>query len=84
MSPALLPPSLQNFVESGYDWNVLYGEGYTAESDPFYDPPTQRLSGSASVYLDPICYMLDIKENTPILDYKVGCCPGYRVALSSC
>lgn len=66
----LMREMYQTFVQLDRSLEALVQYGYTEENDPFADPPTERLIGTASVYLDPLSYMLDINEDTPIIDYR--------------
>lgn len=53
----------QDFMSIGYLEVSL-------ENDPFYDPPEEQLIGRALIYLDPLSYLLEVEEATPIIDYK--------------
>eukprot|EP01138_Halocafeteria_seosinensis_P014116 gb/GECG01014414.1/.p1 GENE.gb/GECG01014414.1/~~gb/GECG01014414.1/.p1 ORF type:complete len:1196 (+),score=251.93 gb/GECG01014414.1/:1-3588(+) len=57
----------QIFVEEG---RTLEGNPYTGENDPFFDPAENERIGKATIYLDPLLYVLDVDEATPIIDYK--------------
>ena len=43
---------------------------YTNDKDPFWDPPENRLIGTAVLYLDSLSFLLEIEETTPIIDFK--------------
>ncbi len=51
----------------------LDGTSYTLDpqSDPFYDEPEDHHIGRATVYLDPLMYVMFVDEWTPVIDYKV-------------
>jgi hypothetical protein len=59
----------QKYVECG---RSLEGTEYcfNKQLDPFYDEPDDHLIGRATVYLDPLVYVMFIDEWTPIIDYK--------------
>ena len=40
------------------------------DNNPFVDPPEDALVGRATVYLDPIMYLMPVDEWIPIIDYK--------------
>jgi len=65
--PALFP---QEFIERGRN---LAGTVYATDisTDPFYDEPEDHHIGRATVYLDPLLYVMYIDEWTPLIDYKV-------------
>lgn len=57
----------QLFVEDGRD---MTNNPYKGEHDPFYDPPENERIGKATIYLDPLLYVMDVDDATPIIDYK--------------
>jgi Kinesin protein 1B len=59
----------QKYVESG---RSLEGTEYcfNKQLDPFYDEPEDHMIGRATVYLDPLVYVMFIDEWTPVIDYK--------------
>lgn len=60
----LMKEMYQNY-ESGDEWDVAL------EKDPFYeDPSTDCLIGSAQVFLQPMAYLVEIKEQSELIDYR--------------
>jgi hypothetical protein len=60
----LMKEMYQRF-ESGEEWDV------GLEKDPFYeDPWSDRLIGSAQVFLQPMAYLVEIKEQPDLIDYS--------------
>lgn len=60
----LMKEMYQNF-ESGEEWDV------PLEKDPFYeDPDTLCLIGSTQVFLQPLAYLVEIKEQLDLIDYR--------------
>jgi hypothetical protein len=40
-------------------------------NDPFYDPPEDQIIGTANIFLEPLSYLMSIRDPFPIIDYKV-------------
>lgn len=60
----LMKEMYQNY-ESGEEWDV------PLEKDPFYeDPGTECLIGSTQVFLQPLAYLVEVKEQPELIDYR--------------
>ena len=57
----LMREMYQTFVEGGRELLAL-AQAYTAETDPFYDPPGSQLIGRALIYLDSLSYFLEVRR----------------------
>lgn len=60
----LMKEMYQNY-ESGDKWDL------PLEKDPFYDDPDiECLIGTAQVFLQPLAYLIEVKEQLDLIDYK--------------
>ena len=60
----LMKEMYQNY-ESGEEWDVA------PDKDPFYeDPGTDCLIGSTQVFLQPLAYLVEIKEQPELIDFR--------------
>ena len=54
-----------------YDVAIFAGSDFaTQEGDPFFDPPEDRMIGVSRIQLEPLRYLLDVDEWTPLVDYR--------------
>eukprot|EP01052_Picozoa_sp_SAG31_P003841 SAG31_NODE_152_length_22216_cov_16.550029_2_plen_610_part_00 len=52
--------------------------------DPFFDPAEAQLIGVGHIYLEALAYLLDIKQSTPVVDYKGNKVASLTVDIAPC
>ena len=58
--------------------------GLVIAGDPFFDPPEPQLIGVGHIYLESLAYLLDIKQSTPVVDYRGNKVAGLTVDIAPC
>ena len=64
----LMREMYQAFVEVGRDISRTSYEDLN--NDPFYVPPEDQLIGTENIFLEPLSYLISIRDPFPIIDCK--------------